>query len=72
MTIVQFKDFSRSKKSQAFHGRFDSQKLFMRAFFIQELFKLVPGDKNVSILHLSCRTSDLQFSLVLQTHARFL
>ena len=28
-----------------------------------------PGDKNISILHLSCRTSDLQLSLVLQTHA---
>ena len=28
-----------------------------------------PGDKNISILHLSCRTSDLQFSLVLQTNA---
>ena len=28
-----------------------------------------PGDKNISILHLSCRTSDLQYSLVLQTHA---
>ena len=27
------------------------------------------GHKNISILHLSCRTSDLQFSLVLQTHA---
>ena len=27
------------------------------------------GDKNISILHLSCRTSDLQFSLVRQTHA---
>ena len=27
------------------------------------------GDKNISILHLSYRTSDLQFSLVLQTHA---
>ena len=26
------------------------------------------GDKNISILHLSCRTSDLQLSLVLQTH----
>ena len=26
-------------------------------------------DKNISILHLSCKTSDLQFSLVLQTHA---
>ena len=30
---------------------------------------LSTGDKNISILHLSCRTSDLQFSLVLQTHA---
>ena len=28
----------------------------------------VPGDKNTSILHLSCRTRDLQFSHVLQTH----
>ena len=28
-----------------------------------------PEDKNISILHLSCRTSDLQFSLILQTHA---
>ena len=27
------------------------------------------GDPNVSIINLSCRTSDLQFSLVLQTHA---
>ena len=26
-------------------------------------------DKNISILHLTCRRSDLQFSLVLQTHA---
>ena len=25
-------------------------------------------NKNISILHWSCRTSDLQFSLVLQTH----
>ena len=25
------------------------------------------GDKNISILHLSCRTNDIQFSLVLQT-----
>ena len=30
---------------------------------------MVPGDKNISILHLSCRTSDLKFSLILQTHA---
>ena len=27
----------------------------------------IAGDKNISILHLSCRTSDLQFSLILQT-----
>ena len=27
------------------------------------------GDKNISILRLSCRMSGLQFSLVLQTHA---
>ena len=27
------------------------------------------GDKNISILHLSCRASHLQFSLVLQTYA---
>ena len=27
------------------------------------------GDKNISILHLPCRTSYLKFSLVLQTHA---
>ena len=27
------------------------------------------GDKNISVLHLSCRTSDLQFSLFLQTHS---
>ena len=27
------------------------------------------GDKNISILNLSCRTSDLQFSPILQTHA---
>ena len=27
------------------------------------------GDKNILILHLSCRTSDLQFLLVLQTHS---
>ena len=31
--------------------------------------KYLAGDKNISILHLSCRTSDLQFLLVLQTHA---
>ena len=29
----------------------------------------ITEDKNISTLHLSCRTSDLQFSLVLQTHA---
>ena len=27
------------------------------------------GNKNISILHSPCRMSDLQFSLVLQTHA---
>ena len=26
------------------------------------------GDKNISILHLSCRTNDLQISLILKTH----
>ena len=31
--------------------------------------KVSSGDNNISILHLSCRTSDLQFSLVLQTRA---
>ena len=29
----------------------------------------ISGDKNISILHLPCRTSDLQFPLVRQTHA---
>ena len=29
----------------------------------------ITGDKNISILHSPCRTSGLQFSLVLQTHA---
>ena len=32
----------------------------------------ISGDKIISILHLSCRMSDLQFSLVLQTHAHVL
>ena len=32
-------------------------------------FVPISGDKNISILHSPCRTSDLQFSLVLQTHA---
>ena len=32
-------------------------------------FREYTGDKNISILHSPCRTSDLQFSLVLQTHA---
>ena len=27
------------------------------------------GDNDISILYLSCRRSDLQFSLILQTHA---
>ena len=30
---------------------------------------IITGDKNISLLHLSCRTSDIQFSLILQTHA---
>ena len=30
---------------------------------------LSSGNKNISILHLSCRTSDIQFSLVRQTNA---
>ena len=30
---------------------------------------LIQGTKNISILHLSCRTSDLQFSLILKTHS---
>ena len=30
---------------------------------------LYSGVKNISILHLSCKRSDLQFSLILQTHA---
>ena len=33
----------------------------------QERVKQHEGDKNISIFHLSCRMSDLQFSLVLQT-----
>ena len=37
--------------------------------FSEEIFLSHPGDKNISILHSPCRTSDLQFSLVLQTHA---
>ena len=32
---------------------------------------LWPGDKNFSILQLSCRTSDLQFSLVLHMYLSF-
>ena len=32
-----------------------------------DIFK--SGDKKISILHSPCRTSDLQFLLVLQTHA---
>ena len=27
------------------------------------------GDKNISILQMTCRTSDIQISIVLQTHA---
>ena len=43
------------------------------SFFIMLDYKYFCGtyevDKNIIILHLSCRTSDLQFSLILQTHA---
>ena len=35
---------------------------------MRNLCKIVARDKNISIFHLSCRTSDLQFSPVLQTH----
>ena len=37
-------------------------------FFPNVFVILVSGDKNISILHLPCRTSDLQFSLALQTN----
>ena len=37
--------------------------------FISSKNMFYSGDKNISILHLSCRTSDFQFSLVLQTYA---
>ena len=39
-----------------------------RATHNEGIVVIAPGDKNISILHLSCRTSDLQFSLILQTH----
>ena len=44
----------------------------VRDVFVHELYELLvynSRDKNISILHLSCRTSDLRFSLLLQTHA---
>ena len=50
----------------------------MSTYMYQYFFKLhldgaweshLTGDKNISILHLSCRTSDKQLSLILQTHA---
>ena len=37
--------------------------------WVSDSLLAVSGDKNISILHFSCRTSDLQLSLVLQTHA---
>ena len=37
--------------------------------YVNHFSFITAGDKNISKLHLSCRTSDLQFSLVLQTHA---
>ena len=33
-----------------------------------EIWVIINSGQNISILHLSCRTSDLQFSLVLQAH----
>ena len=39
------------------------------SFSFYEVWSELSGNKNISILHLSCRTSHLQFSLVLQTHA---
>ena len=36
---------------------------------LEEVSVIGAGDKNISILHLSCRTSDSQFSLILQTDA---
>ena len=47
----------------------------VRDAFIHELYEMLVYNSrglNISILHLSCRTSDLQFSLLLQTHARVL
>ena len=41
--------------------------VFLKEFFEEE--KTAAEDKNISILYLSCRTSDLQFSLILQTYA---
>ena len=38
-------------------------------FYNNIRYKHPAGDKNISILHLYCSMSDLQFSLVLQTHA---
>ena len=47
-----------------------TDKLFFRVFKQLNLWgKKCSGDENISILHLSCRTSDLKLSQVLQTHA---
>ena len=35
---------------------------------LEPMLQTISGDKNISILLLSCRVSDLQFSLILQTH----
>ena len=36
---------------------------------MKKSFIMSAGDKNISILHLSCRTGDEQFSLALQKHS---
>ena len=64
-----------------FHAFFDVIKFFLKINFFKTFFqehsqehyqsvkRFGAGDKNISIMHLSYRTSDFQFSLFLQTHA---
>ena len=47
----------------------DSSYLFFIEMIVKLKRTLLTGDKNISILHSPCRTSDIQISLVLQTHA---
>ena len=49
-----------------FNSQCDCLKLAKAVCIFSSPEPLSPGDKNNSILYLSCRTSDLQFSLVLQ------